>query len=375
MVETLVPTPECRCEHCIVTRLDEENKVWLYQLDEERRLNPTLSMVRAIDQQMKLGAPVTLAVQTALNEINARLVSVKEDLGCAIKDYVGEIRGVAVENTQQLRKQVTEIVQVHAKNVVDTVRLLMAQGKSASEIESSLKELLGNLNTLLARFQVPTVKGDQNELQLSKILHEAFFANPNVEVQPLGGPDATDFLIRFKYESVVIGSVLVERKANGKWSNDYTEQVKSDLERYHTAMAILCVDTLPRTARSKGFTVDNGRGMVVVTCTELVIATIAMYYEIHLQYYGIKKKAIDLQALAADKDISFYLNDSLEALKECKKINDAIDDAKKDIHECTERLAERIQKNNRKIAEILAKHKSAPEKFGNKTEPEKVGAS
>ena len=123
-------------------------------------------------------------------------------------------------------------------------------------------------------------------------------------------------------------------------------------------MAVLCVDTLPRAAKAKAFTVKSGRGLVVTTTADLVVPTITMYYEIHAHHYAIKKKAIDLEALAADRDIIFYLNDTLEALKECKKINDAIDDAKKDIHGCTERLTERIQQNNRKIADILVSHKA-----------------
>ena len=352
-------TAECSCEQCIIARLDEQNKIWLYQLDEEGRLNPTLSMIRTIDQQMKLGAPVTLAVQAAMNELNASLASVRGDITSVIRGYVGELRHTSEENTEQLRRQVTEIMQLqlHAKNVVDSMKLLLEQAKPGAEIEADLKDMLANLNTLLAKFQVPSIKGDQKETQLSRLLHEAFFANPNVEVDAIGGPDATDFIVKFKQESVVVGTILVENKANGRWSNEYAVQVENDLERYHTTMAILCVDSLPRNAKAKGFTVNSGYGIVVVTSMDLVVPTITMYYEIHAQHYAIRKKAIDLEALAADKDIVFYLNDTLEALKECKKINDAIDDAKKDIHGCTERLTERIQKNNRKIADILASHR------------------
>jgi len=346
------------CEQCVIARLDEQNRVWLCKLEEEKRLNPTFSMFRSIDQQMKLGASVTLAVQTALNEMNVELASVKEDIGSTIKTYAGELRGTSQENMEQLRRQVTEIVQLHTKNVLDSVRLLLEQGKPAAQIEGDLRELVGSMNTLLAKFQVPFVKGDQKEAQLSRVLHEAFFANPNIETQPLGGPDATDFIVRFKHESIIIGTILVENKSNSKWSSEYAVQVENDLERYHTTMAILCVDSLPRTAKGKGFTVNSGRGIVVVTSMELVVPTITIYYEIHAQHYAIKRKAMDLESLAADKDIVFYLNDSLEALKECKKINDAVDDAKKDIHGCTERLTERIQKNNRKIADILASHKA-----------------
>jgi len=327
-------TAECSCEQCIIARLDEQNKIWLYQLDEEGRLNPTLSMIRTIDQQMKLGAPVTLAVQAAMNELNASLASVRGDITSVIRGYVGELRHTSEENTEQLRRQVTEIMQLqlHAKNVVDSMKLLLEQAKPGAEIEADLKDMLANLNTLLAKFQVPSIKGDQKETQLSRLLHEAFFANPNVEVDAIGGPDATDFIVKFKQESVVVGTILVENKANGRWSNEYAVQVENDLERYHTTMAILCVDSLPRNAKAKGFTVNSGYGIVVVTSMDLVVPTITMYYEIHAQHYAIRKKAIDLEALAADKDIVFYLNDTLEALKECKKINDAIDDAKKDIH-------------------------------------------
>jgi hypothetical protein len=356
--DALLVGPGSRCEQCLVGKLDEQNKAWLCELEEEKRLNSTLSMARTIDEQVRLGAPVTLAVQKVLDEINLSLASVKEDIGRTIKDYVNELRGAAGESTETLRKQVTDVVQLHANNMVDTVKSLLQQGKSASEIENDLKELLGSLNTLLARFQLPNIKGDQKELQLAKALQEAFFANPSVEVQPLGGSDSTDCLVKFKHESIVIGSILVESKSNGRWSNDYAVQVENDLERYHTTMAILCVDSLPRNAKAKGFTVNSGYGIVVVTSMELVVPTITMYYEIHAQHYAVRKKAIDLEALGADRDIVFYLNDTLEALKECKKINDAIDDAKKDIHGCTERLTERIQKNNRKIADILASHRA-----------------
>jgi uncharacterized protein YoxC len=374
MVEasTLLAGSTALCGECIVARIDEQNKAWFHQLEEEKRLNSTLSMARTIDEQVRLGAPVTLAVQKALGEINLSLASVKEDIGRTIKDYVDELRGATGESTEILRKQVTDIVQLHANNMVDTVKSLLQQGKSASEIENDLRELLGSLNTLLARFQLPSIKGDQKELQLAKALQEAFFANPSIEVQPLGGSDSTDCLVKFKHESVVIGSILVESKSNGRWSNDYAEQVESDLERYHASMAVLCVDTLPRAAKAKGFTVNSRRGIVVTTSMDLVVPTITMYYEIHAQHYAIREKAIDLEALAADRDIVFYLNDTLGALEECKKINDAIDDAKKDIHGCTERLTERIQKNNRKIAEILARHRHATEEAAT-AEPERDG--
>jgi hypothetical protein len=375
VTDALLVAPRSRCEQCLVGKLDEQNKAWLCELEEEKRLNSTLLMARTIDEQVRLGAPAALAVQSALGEIKLSLASVKEDIGRTIKDYVDELRGAGGESTDILRNQVTDIVQLHANHVVDTVKLLLQQGKSVTEIENDLRELVGRLNTLLARFQLPTIKGDQKELQLARILQEAFFASPSIDVQPLGGPDSTDCLVKFKHESVIIGSILVESKSNGRWSNDYAEQVENDLERYHASMAVLCVDTLPRTAKAKGFTVNSGRGIVVTTSMDLVVPTIAMYYDIHAQHYAIKKKAIDLETLAADRDIIFYLNDTLEALKECKKINDAIDDTRKDIHGCTERLAERIQKNNRKIAEILAKHGYVTQRVTNGSDADGVERS
>jgi len=338
------------CERCVLAKIDEQNMIWLCKLEEEDRLNSTLSMVRAIDQQMQVGVPLTAVVQNALKEVNL-----------AIKRYMDELHGMSEQSSELIRERVTEIVHLHSAHVVDSVKLLLEQNKSVGEIEHDLKQLTSNLSALLAKFQLPTIKGEQKELELSKILHDAFFANANIEVQPLGGADATDFLLKLKHDSVVIGSVLVESKSNGKWSNDYAQQVENDLERYHTSMAILCVDTLPRAARGRGFTVNNGRGIVVTTSIELVVPTITIYYDIHAQYYAIKKKAIDLEELTADRDISYYLNETLQALDECKKINDAIDDTKQKIHACTERLSERIQRNNRKIAEVLARYSHAPE--------------
>ena len=83
------------------------------------------------------------------------------------------------------------------------------------------------------------------------MINEAFLANKNVTVEPLGGPDATDIIVKFSYQDLEIGRVLIESKASDTWSNDFLEQTKRDMKRYGIATAILSVKKTTKRSESQ----------------------------------------------------------------------------------------------------------------------------
>jgi hypothetical protein len=174
------------------------------------------------------------------------------------------IEQVQKEMKDDTKKFVKEIVEEQVQTLVGKVELLLNQGKSIDEIKNELKSVMsqiegatGGLNTVLQSLKIAPVKGEKAELELIGMINEAFLANKNVSVEPLGGPDATDIIVKFSYQDLEIGRVLIESKSSGTWSNDFLEQTKRDMTRYGIATAILSVTKPPRGAKVKGYTIDD----------------------------------------------------------------------------------------------------------------------
>ena len=439
---------------CFFLHLETEVKDWLFELQDDGRLDVALKAFRAIDQQMKIGADVREVVGQVLREIRSDFGNVKDDmndivtdvkatLDKSVKDYlknmveetkigreetekfikqsieqqvnylVGKVelllkQGKSIEEIQKTlkddtekfvkslitsqmetvvdkietllrqeksieqtqkemkedtKKFVKETVEEQVKTLVGKVELLLNQGKSIDEVRNELGKALseienatGGINTILQSLRIAPVKGEKKELELIAMINEAFLANKNVTVEPLGGPDATDIIVKFSYNDLEIGRVLVESKASDVWNNDYLEQTKSDMNRYGIATAVLSVAKPPRGAKVKGYTIDDSLGIVVITTPELAASTLAMFYDLYLANYRLGKKTFSLQAIMDDKDILCHINDNMNCLDDCKKINDCIDKSHRDIHRHVSAIMIRLKDNNEKIALILSKH-------------------
>ncbi len=439
---------------CFFAEIETELKDWLFELQDDERLDVALKAFKAIDQQMKIGADVREVVSQVLREIRSDFGDVKEGMSSAvddvketmdksIKDYLKDMveqterrkeetekfvkqsieqqtsylvekvdllikQGKGMEEIQKALKEdtekfvrglitsqmdivvdkietllkheksieqlqtemkedtkkfVKEIVEEQVKGLVDKVELLLKQGKSIDEIKTELqmsvgemKTATGDLNTVLQSLKIASVKGEKAELELIGMINEAFLANKNVTVEPIGGPDATDIVIKFSYQDLEIGRVLIESKASEAWSNDYLEQTKRDMNRYGIATAILAVKKTPRGAKVKGYTIDDSLGIVIITTPEMAVSTLAMFYDLYLANYRLGKKTINLQAIMDDKDILCHINDNMNCLDDCKKINDCIDKSQREIHQYVSAVMKRLKDNNEKIALILSKH-------------------
>ena len=439
---------------CFFTQVDTEVKGWLFELQDDQRLNVALKAFKAIDQQMQIGADVREVVGQVLREIRSDFGNVKDNMNLAVngvketmdksvKEYLTDVveqtkkgreetekfikqsveqqtsylvekvelllkQGKGIEEIQKALKEdtenfvknlissqmeivvdkietllkqeksieqiqkemkedtkkfVKEVVEEQVKTLVDKVELLLNQGKSIDEIKNELKSVMsgiegatGGLNTVLQSLKIAPVKGEKAELELIGTINEAFLANKNVSIEPLGGPDATDIIVKFSYQDLEIGRVLIESKSSDTWSNDFLEQTKRDMNRYGIATAILSVMKPPRGAKVKGYTIDDSLGIIIITTPDMVASTLAMFYDLYLANYRLGKKTFNLQAIMDDKDILCHINDNMNCLDDCKKINDCIDKSHRDIHQHVSAIMSRLKGNNEKIALILSKH-------------------
>jgi len=273
------------------------------------------------------------------------------------------IEQIQKELKEDTKKFVKEIVEEQVKGLVGKVELLLKQGKTIEEIDKELKSTIGGLegavggiNAILEHLKITHGIGERAELELLSMINEAFLTNKNISIEPLGGPDATDVIVKFSYQDLEIGRVLIESKASERWSNEFLEQTKRDMNRYGIATAILSVKKTPRGAKVKGYMIDDTLGIIIITTPEMAVSTLAMFYDMYVENYRLGKKTTDLQAIMDNKDILYHINDNLECLNDCKKISDCIDKSQRDIRKYVSSIMNRLKGNNEKIALILSKH-------------------
>jgi hypothetical protein len=344
----------------------EETEQFIKQSVEQQ----TSHLVEKVELLLKQGKGIE-EIQKTLKEdtekfvkslITSQMAIVVDKIETLLKQEKS-IEQIQEEMKEDTKKFVRETVEEQVKTLVEKVELLLKQGKSIDEIKSELKNVLssiegatGGLNTVLQSLKIAPVKGEKAELELLGMINETFLANRNVAVEPLGGPDATDIIVKFSYQEVEIGRVLIESKASETWSNDYLEQTKRDMNRYGIATAILSVMKPPRGAKVKGYTIDDSLGLIIITTPEMAASTLAMFYDLYLENYRLGKKTINLQTIMDDKDILCHIKDNMNCLDDCKKINACIDKSHRDIHKHVSAIMNRLKENNEKIVLILSKH-------------------
>jgi len=339
----------------LLSKIEGENLAWVAELDSEHRLNSTLATFRAIDRQYKIGAPVASAISQAMKEISLGISEIKKDVVNDVIERFSQMQNQNQSEAAQLREVIREIVGQQTQDVMNQVKILQDQGKSVAEIHGLLKEAVGSMQTIMTAFQVPGIKGEEGELFSIRSLQEAFFGISGVKIEPVGGSDATDGLVRFSQNGVETGRALVEVKSCKAWSNSFLDQVRSDMERYDSPLAVVVTDKLPRNAKGKGFAVDFQLGLVVITTPDLLIPTVGMFYEIHALTFKMQKRTLDLGSLATDRDLIHYVNDNMNCLEDCKQIIDTVKGAEAKVERLVATISSRLRTNNLGIAGILGK--------------------
>ncbi|MGD0177843.1 MAG: DUF2130 domain-containing protein [Candidatus Bathyarchaeia archaeon] len=333
----------------MLSRLDDGTLQWFSELDSDGRLSFALANYASIDRQIRRGIPATTMLQTLKDTISGP-GGLTEEIENKITKRFEELRCENENSTKLLREIVVE--QVGA--IVGEIKGLVEQGKSITDIESRVREATGALQTYLTAIRIPALKGEEGEVNAIRDLQEAFIGQTCFKVEPIGGADATDAIIHFHQAGIEIGSCLVEVKSRNSWSNDFVEQVRADMKRYDVALAILATNKLPKSAKGRGFRVDGDFGLVVIASSEMIVPTVSMYYEISLSTHNIHKHNLDLKSIAANRDLSFYLNDNMKILAICKQISDATDDSARIIKGHLVDISSRLRENNGKIACILS---------------------
>ena len=334
----------------LFSKIDLAIQQWFYDLDSESRLNSTLGNYMAIDKQIRQGTSLTAAMQHATKEIGLELTGVREELQQELTKKFDELRGENERFTRLLQDSMVKQIEA----VIGEIKLMSDQGESISEIESRIKEATGALQTFLTAMRLPGVKGEEGEVNVLRDLQDAFLGQSSVRIEPIGGADATDVILRFYCGEVEVGRSLVEVKSRKTWSNEYIEQIRNDMKRYNAPFAVLVVDKLPKSAKARGFRVDTGIGIVITAPPELVVPTITMFYEIHASCYAQEKKTLKVEMIAANKDLTYFLNDNMKILDDCKKISDVAEDSARKIKESVANIGSRLQQNNTKIGQILS---------------------
>ncbi len=318
----------------MLSRLDNGTLQWFSELNSDGQLNSAL------------GIPATAMLQT-LRQTIAGPGGLGDEIEKKIAKRFEELRCENENSTKLLREIVAE--QVGA--IVGEIKGLVEQGKSIPDIESRIREATGALQTYLAAIRIPALKGEEREVNVIRDLQEAFMGQTCFKVEPIGGADA---IIHFRQAGVEIGRCLVEVKSRNSWSNNFVEQVRADMKRYNIALAILAANRLPKYAKGRSFRVDYDFGLVVITGSEMVVPTVSMYYKISSSTHSLQKHNLDLGSIAANRDLSFYLNDNMKILDDCKKISDAADDFVRKVKGNLVEIGSRLHENNRKVAQILS---------------------
>jgi len=338
----------------MLSNIEDENSEWLAELDRQDRLNSTLATFRVIDKQINANASFGTTVSQAIKEIGSGISEMKKEVIQDLIERFGQMQDQNHSETAQLRETVREIVLQQAQDVMNQVKFLQEQGKSLVEIQGLLKDTVGSVQTVMTTLQIPTVKGEEGEIQTIQGLKSAFFGIEGIDIEPIGGSDAADGIVKFFHSGLEVGRLLLEIKARRTWSNDFLDQMRNDMKRYNTSLAVLIADKLPRNAKGKGFSIDTETGLVVAVGSELAFPTVSMFYELHRTVFRLQKKALDIRHLSSNHDLIFYVNDNLKSLDDCKKILDAMNDAVRKVKEHVTTISSRLQENNGKIAQILS---------------------
>src|SRR5207247_8335682 len=135
------------------------------------------------------------------------------------------------------------------QSVLAQIMALVEQGKSAGEIEASVREAAGALQSYVIALKLPGGRGEEGERSVLREVEDAVLGQTCIRVEPLGGADATDAIVAFYQGQVEIGRCLIEVKSRRNWSNDYLRQTREDMKRYNTEFEILSEDKIRRIAK------------------------------------------------------------------------------------------------------------------------------
>jgi hypothetical protein len=225
----------------------------------------------------------------------------------------------------------------------------------------ALKESLASLNAsasavtaLIASLKVPSVKGELGEVNLIDDIRSTFLGVPNITIEPLGGSGHTDIVVHFNSNGLEIAKVLLENKNQSSWSNAFLAQLEDDMVESGANFGILVSTALPKNAKSRGYTLAEKSGIIVITTPELAAAVTLVLYDLLLSLERLSDKGRMLQEVLRSRELVDCLTSNLSLIDPLRNIIKIVDRSHADVTANVNRIIDAIQHNNSTLAESLA---------------------
>jgi len=288
-----------------------------------------------------------LVIQEALREFNSTIVQIKEQI-------LDAVRSSTLEYGQSILADVNRHLSiVHQR--------LEALSQESGAVRPALKETLASLNAsasavaaFVASLKIPGPKGELGEINILDGLRTAFLGIPEAMVEPLGGSGDTDAILRFESNGLEIANVVVENKSRATWSNAFLDQLERQMIERGAHFGVLVTSALPKDAKSRGYTIVDKSGIIVITSPELAPAIALVLYGLIRSLDRLLKRGQTLQALLNSRELLECLQSNLSLVEPLRNIVKVMDKAHKDITSSIDRIIEDIQRNNSKLADSLA---------------------
>jgi hypothetical protein len=287
-----------------------------------------------------------LLMQQALGQFNSNVIQIRDQILDAFRS-----------NAKQFGEDILEGLNRHLAVVHQRLESINSEHAALSP---SLKESLACLNgsasalsALIASLKLPTAKGDIGEIGILDNLRSAFLGIPSVSIEPLGGPGDSDALIHFNMNGWEFANVLVENKNRSAWSNSFLTQLERHMSDRRAQFGILVSATLPKGAKSRGYTVTDQGGIIVITSPDLAPSVGLLLYELIRSLDTLSTKGETLNALLRSRELVECLTSNLSLVEPLRAIIKIMDKAHAEVSTNVNNITEAIQRNNAKLIKSL----------------------
>ena len=294
-----------------------------------------------------------LLMREALGEFNSTVMQIRDQL----------LEGFR-SNTKQFGQDILGDLNRHLALVHQRLESINSENAA---LRPSLKESVASLNgsaaalsALVASLKLPTTKGQLGEISIIENLRSAFLGIPSVTIEPLGGPGEIDVLLHFNTNGLEFSNVLIENKNQSTWTNAFLTQLERDMSLRHAQFGILISATLPKDAKSIGYTVTDQHGIIVITSPELAPSVALLLYELIRSLDKLYKKTDTLNALLRSRELAQCLTSNLSLVEPLRAIIKVIDKAHVEVSAKVNVIIEAIQQNNANLIENLSRDKANP---------------
>jgi hypothetical protein len=291
-----------------------------------------------------------LLIQEAMSEFGTTVLQVKDQILAALNSSSKEYGQVILED---LNRQLSI---VHQR--------LEAITRESATLNPALKESLASLNgtasaigSLLTSLKLPSVKGELGETCVLDGMRAAFLGISSVSIEPLGGAGDTDMIIHFEQNSMEIAKVLVESKNRIAWSNSFLAQLQRDMDEKKANFGILVTAALPKDAKTRGYTVADKSGIIIIATPELAPTVALVLYELIRSLDRLSNRGQALQTLLQSRELVDCLANNLFLVEPLRGIARIVDKARADVNSAVSSIVDAIQRNNTKLAEYLSECK------------------